>query len=341
MGENIETVIKGLALYLDPAEYSQYISGKHSLIVEKAEALEEPYRKAGEVQGISSTYLPIPETSKEAFQFLKEVRAKQAFEMQKVAFVSKYGGWDVEQIIKAEIENIECFIALARTTSISSAFEVRPYRPVNVNSRVMYQCVDTSITAELLRLEHGFYNQYYFEGNMYSLPAMVYALCEYFLPYLKGKLSNRKSGLAADDSPIETKGLGLNVKSESILIDEVILPFISIIKDFFSKNEQHKLTRLLDSNESPPQKLLFKGDGNKLADAFKQLYNAHLVVGITKKELEAWIAKHFVYLHRGKTTEFTPRYLNDIISTTKDKCQKPILNIRLDKDSGRYKLTKA
>jgi hypothetical protein len=121
---------------------------------------------------------------------------------------------------------------------------------------------------------------------------------------------------------------------------EVINEVFNILKDFFSVNDQEELKMILESGGDSSKPLLFKDNGNRLADAFKQLKQADLITGCQKKELEAWIAKNFQYLHRNERKHFKPKYLNDIISTDKDKCQKPLLNVVLDKTKNIHIISK-
>jgi len=66
-----------------------------------------------------------------------------------------------------------------------------------------------------------------------------------------------------------------------------------------------------------------------------------LITGVNKKELEAWIGRNFCYKYRSAVKEYTPRYLNDIISSGGDKCQNPILTTWLNRETGRYLISKA
>lgn len=129
--------------------------------------------------------------------------------------------------------------------------------------------------------------------------------------------------------------------------NDVQKDLFSILKDHFPKNQEEELMHVLstgenaNTGENAKRKLFFQNNGNKLADAFKQLYNSGLVTDCTKQELESWILTNFVYRDRssGKAKEFTKRYLNDIISTNKDKCQRPIVDVK--KKEGKYTIESA
>lgn len=122
---------------------------------------------------------------------------------------------------------------------------------------------------------------------------------------------------------------------------EAIETIFDILKDFFSSEHQSQLKQILISGDNASEPLIFLDNGNRLADAFKNLKTGDFITGCEKKEIEAWISKNFKYRYRQQIKDFTPKYLNDIISTTKDKCQNPILNVKLDKPLGKYLITKA
>ena len=113
-----------------------------------------------------------------------------------------------------------------------------------------------------------------------------------------------------------------------------------ILKSFFAPEHQIELLRILKSGGNASKPLLFNDSGNRLADAFKQLFDYDIIIGCQKKELENWIGQNFHYRYRDKIMKYTPRYLSDILSTTKDKCQKPILNIIKQKSTGTYLINK-
>jgi len=113
-----------------------------------------------------------------------------------------------------------------------------------------------------------------------------------------------------------------------------------ILRDFFSLEDQIELLALLEGGENAPKPLLFLDSSNRLADAFKQLFDCDIIKGCQKKELEAWICKNFLYRYRDKINVFKPRSVSDIISTTKDKCQRPILNVKQDKSTGNFLISK-
>lgn len=125
-----------------------------------------------------------------------------------------------------------------------------------------------------------------------------------------------------------------------IFTPEYIPQIFDLLKGFFSLPNQNELLKILQTGGNASKCLLFSDSGSRLADAFKQLYDCDIIKGCQKKELENWISQNFQYRYRDKVTKFTPRYLNDIISSNKDKCQKPILNIKLEKATGNFIISK-
>ena len=102
----------------------------------------------------------------------------------------------------------------------------------------------------------------------------------------------------------------------------------SILKSYFITEDHSKLENLLLNDQAPESPLIFRDSGNKLADAFKQLYDANMIVGCLQADLEKWIAPKFIYLlNQGEKREFTEGYLNSMISTKTRPCKSPILKI--------------
>lgn len=122
---------------------------------------------------------------------------------------------------------------------------------------------------------------------------------------------------------------------------EAIQAIFDILKDFFHLDSHLGLKQILETGNDVSKPLIFLDNGNRLADAFKQLIKADIITGCEQIQLENWIFKNFKYIHRGQIKNYTQNYLNDIISTNKDKCQKPILNVRLDKSTGIIFITKS
>jgi len=105
--------------------------------------------------------------------------------------------------------------------------------------------------------------------------------------------------------------------------------FLQLIKTYFSEEHFNQLDSLIKAEEKPASQLIFNGNSNKLADAFKQLYEANLIVGCSKVELEKWILKHFLYSNGDKVNEYSEGWLSAIISSDTKVCKSPILEVRM------------
>lgn len=102
--------------------------------------------------------------------------------------------------------------------------------------------------------------------------------------------------------------------------------------DFFMPDDRDELREIIFEQIAPSGKLMFIGNGNQLADAFKQLIEANLITGCSKRQLEKWITETFEYQYKNSVRAFTPRYLNGIISSESRLCQSPILDVRKKDD---------
>lgn len=115
---------------------------------------------------------------------------------------------------------------------------------------------------------------------------------------------------------------------------ETIQNIFDLLKDFFNTVHQKLFKDILVTGNDVSEQLIFLDHGNRLADAFKQFIKADIITGCNQRELEGWIYRNFKYKNRKEINSFTQRYLNDIISTNKDLCKNPILNVRMEKSSG-------
>ncbi|MGV8880128.1 MAG: hypothetical protein ACOH2A_13985 [Sphingobacteriaceae bacterium] len=108
---------------------------------------------------------------------------------------------------------------------------------------------------------------------------------------------------------------------------------LDLLRAYFVKKNHLKLEKLLLSDEVPDKPLVLRGFGNQLADAFKQLFDARLIVGCQMADLERWITPKFNYLsHHAEARELTKGYLNGLMSTKTRPCKSPILKIEQKDD---------
>lgn len=117
---------------------------------------------------------------------------------------------------------------------------------------------------------------------------------------------------------------------------EIISELFALLKDFFMPKDQSELFTLLQNTEITfDRPLVFCGNGNQLADGFKQLFDANLIIGCNKTELNQWILQHFSYKDKENQKNYSEKYLSDIISSDTKVCQSPILDVK-KRESGHY-----
>ena len=106
------------------------------------------------------------------------------------------------------------------------------------------------------------------------------------------------------------------------------IQLFDLLRDYFVAEDHGKLRKLLLNDEAPSTPLVFRGYGNQLADAFKQLFDANLIVGCLMADLEKWIAPKFMFLaDQSEPRELTEGYLNSLMSTKTRPCKSTILKI--------------
>lgn len=178
------------------------------------------------------------------------------------------------------------------------------------------------------------------------------------LEYFKGMKTNAErmvgkivSALEILGERIEHKQTSQPIKNETgkksyspikpILKPESLDIVFDILKGFFSQEQKPVLKKILQTGDNAGELLIFLDNGSRLADAFKQLKKADVISGCEQKELERWISENFKFRFRGEIRDFKLKYLNDIISTNKDLCRKPLLNVSRQKGTGKVLITKA
>jgi hypothetical protein len=117
------------------------------------------------------------------------------------------------------------------------------------------------------------------------------------------------------------------IETKPVFKPELIQSIFNKLKDFFSTDDQTELQKILISGGNTDRKLHFKDSGNRLANTFKQLREADFITGCTKAILQQWTLENFTYQYRSNIKEFTTKYLDAIISTTKDNCKNPIISM--------------
>jgi hypothetical protein len=116
----------------------------------------------------------------------------------------------------------------------------------------------------------------------------------------------------------------------------------NLLKGFFPEDQQEQFLALLKDGGLAPVPLVFKDNGNRLLDTFKKLYSADIIKGCSKLVLQAWIGQNFTFISQGKVKKYKSKYLALAVSSADGQviCKRPILDVILDKTTGRYLLVK-
>jgi hypothetical protein len=168
-----------------------------------------------------------------------------------------------------------------------------------------------------------------------------------FIDDLQDSIRAREKALVEFEKSV-SKIVGLNKEPEKHLINKsfkyiqnepvfkegVAEIFFDLMKDYFAKETQEDLKSLLTQNKKLVEPLVFRGKGNQLADAFKQLFEANLIVSVNKAQLNNWVLNNFNYIDKGSVRAYSEKYLEDIISSNLKSCQSPILDVR--KKDGQF-----
>jgi hypothetical protein len=115
------------------------------------------------------------------------------------------------------------------------------------------------------------------------------------------------------------------IEIKPVFKSNAIPHIFDILKDFFDPVHHPQLQNLLITGDDIETPILFKDNGNRLADTFKKLIKSDIITGCLQTELASWIGRNFEYRSRGKVKKFTLHYLEDIISTPNEMCKKPII----------------
>lgn len=164
-------------------------------------------------------------------------------------------------------------------------------------------------------------------------PEVVKMLMNVKLRYIEN-LIEYVHGLKNYSISDKTKDIS-NLRFRPVFSKDSIDSIYNILSEYFNAEHQVLFQKLLNGGEDVEEKLIFLSNGNRLADAFKQLIKANVIKGCEQKELEDWIYRNFKYRSDKDIKDYKPRYLNDIISTNKDLCRNPILDVKIDKATSK------
>lgn len=158
------------------------------------------------------------------------------------------------------------------------------------------------------------------QGEFYRAWSIVFSNNHLFAPLFLNMLSpQQKEALPPPLISIEIRpNIEVNAANQ----------FFNILKEYFEIRQHTELKTILQKGSNAKQKLIFKGNANQLTDAFKQLYNAHLLTGCQKKDLQKWLIDNFQYLNNKKEVmNFNDKTVEKSISGKEYHCKNPIIDV--------------
>ncbi|HXB41428.1 MAG TPA: hypothetical protein VNZ49_12855 [Bacteroidia bacterium] len=108
---------------------------------------------------------------------------------------------------------------------------------------------------------------------------------------------------------------------------EIFPTVFGILKDFFREGQQSDLRIVLETGKNSSEPLVFLDNGNRLANAFKQLKEADLITGCDKQELQDFITSNFKFLYRKQVKTFSADYIEKCISRNYYPCKRPLFEV--------------
>jgi hypothetical protein len=169
------------------------------------------------------------------------------------------------------------------------------------------------------------------QEQLYPVPKITDTLFVEYHEYRKQNL------LSSTNHKIEVQAEKLIIESKPVFTEEVKSFVFDVLKGFFDTQQQSELKRIIDTGAKANERLIFKGNGNQLTDTFSKLIRNNFIVGCEKKQLNEWIISSFVFVNKGKTSPFTPDYVEKFISRNGFNCKRPLIDI-IDGKPQRQKL---
>ncbi|GEO11786.1 hypothetical protein [Segetibacter aerophilus] len=184
------------------------------------------------------------------------------------------------------------------------------------------------IVPELSFQDHAKADDYFITDLQDSIRARQNALEEFEQSVFKATRQGKEAEKTDNIKPVKKE------EPKPVFKESVIAELYELVKDYFKPIDHPQLKSLLTGEIEVEHTLAFRGAGNQLADAFKQLFEANLIIGCNKAQLISWIIEHFTYSDKGAVKNYSEKYLLDIISSNTKTCQSPILNVR--KKDGQF-----
>ncbi len=106
---------------------------------------------------------------------------------------------------------------------------------------------------------------------------------------------------------------------------ESIESITNVLNTFFNPLQHDELKRIIETGGNAKEKLLFRDNGNKLTDCFRQLYENNTIVSCTKTVLINWIVDNFEYTNGRIQKNYDFKSVEKIISSKDRLCKNPII----------------
>jgi hypothetical protein len=118
------------------------------------------------------------------------------------------------------------------------------------------------------------------------------------------------------------------IEMKLVLKPEAVQIVFDIIKDFFSPEQQTELKQVIETGNKVNKKMLFKGNGNRLTDTFKKLWEHNFITGCQKQDLINWVILNFTFTHQNKVKAFIYDTVEKTISRNDNPCKSPLIEIK-------------
>jgi len=117
------------------------------------------------------------------------------------------------------------------------------------------------------------------------------------------------------------------VEIKPVFKPEAVQIVFDIIKDFFTPEQQIDLKNVIETGCIANEKLIFKGNGNRLTDTFKKLIEYDIITGCQKQDLIQWTVANFKFTKGDKASPFIEDTVEKIISRNFYPCKSPLIKI--------------
>jgi hypothetical protein len=137
-----------------------------------------------------------------------------------------------------------------------------------------------------------------------------------------------KIGYTKPPQQDETEAEQETIEMKPVLKPEAVQIVFDIIKDFFSPEQQTELKQVIETGNKANKKMLFKGNGNRLTDTFKKLFEHNFITGCQKQDLINWVILNFTFTHQNKVKAFIYDTVEKTISRNDNPCKSPLIEIK-------------